>query len=169
MTLVLRARVPYHHGLLRRINENRERFLTFRWAQAARDRGVRHPQFSIRSGADSISFSAELPDTRREGIDVSASEGALVVRGNREYEQAVERVGWRYSENGTRNFSRIFPLPDNADWEATAASYDDGVLTITVPLKAAAEPRRIEVRAAEVATARTYTAAASASEKPRQS
>jgi HSP20 family protein len=148
MALVLRTRAPYRGGF-RRFFDNPERYLpSFRLQPPVKTAGW-YPRITITSDESSISFNATLPHVESEGLDVAASNDSLAIRGVSEYEEAVERDNYHYSEQGTRSFSRVFPLPDNADWERTRATFNEGVLTVTVPLAPAAAPRRIEVRAAD--------------------
>jgi HSP20 family protein len=134
---------------LRRFFDNPERFMPSLRIKPPAQNISWFPRFNSTSNASHIRLIAELPEAERDGLDVSASNGSLVIRGTYDFMQAVERDSYRYSEQGTKSFSRVFPLPENADWEATEANFDEGVLTVTVPLNAVTEPRRIEITAAD--------------------
>jgi HSP20 family molecular chaperone IbpA len=86
---------------------------------------------------------AELPGLDPEkDVQVSVSDGVLTIRAERrEEKQTRYRSEFRYG-----SFERSIRLPSNADEQAAKASYDRGILSITVPLRAQPEPRRIEIK-----------------------
>jgi HSP20 family protein len=71
--------------------------------------------------------------------------GVLTIRGSRETRSGDELDGYRRAERVRGSFERRFSLPRAADADAVSADYRSGVLTVTIPKQAAAQPRRIEV------------------------
>ena len=105
------------------------------------------PAIDIHETGDSFVIDVELPGVEPDGVDISVEEDALTLRGERtppaEREgEAFHRVERRYGP-----FARSIVLPPTADSERIEASFDRGVLTITVPKAERAKPRRIEVKA----------------------
>ncbi len=87
---------------------------------------------------------ADLPGVRFEDIDLSVEKGVLTLAGER---RAPEDDGERTrAERRFGTFERSFMLPENADTDAIDAKYEQGVLTVTIPKKAEAQPRKIEVK-----------------------
>lgn len=62
-------------------------------------------------------------------------------------------VKWLASERPSGNFYRQFTLGEGIDTEGITANYDNGVLSVTVPVSERAKPRTISVQAAERVTA----------------
>ena len=58
---------------------------------------------------------------------------------------SAEGVKWLNRERSGGSFLRQFTLGQGLDTERIAASYDHGVLTITIPVSEKAKPRKIEV------------------------
>jgi HSP20 family protein len=91
----------------------------------------------------------ELPGIDPEAVEVSVEDSTLTVRGEREFshedtdEGAFRRIERRYG-----SFSRSLSLPKTADADRVEASFDKGVLTIEVPKREGAKPRKITVKAA---------------------
>jgi HSP20 family protein len=104
------------------------------------------PRFSFDESDGRITFQAELPEVSADDIDISAGYGVLTISGERDYEKKAARRGYRFSETGRSTFSRSFRLPDNAEWEQAEAALEEKVLTVTIPLAPATEPRRIEIQ-----------------------
>ena len=92
------------------------------------------------------SVKAELPGVEKKDIDVKI-DGNLVsisakVERNQEMKEG-ERVIRRERYAGA--VSRAFPLASEVDESAAAAEYKDGVLSLTLPKKAASERKRLQI------------------------
>jgi HSP20 family protein len=82
-------------------------------------------------------------------ITVEVEGRKLVVRGERKDQRSEESEGRRISEVRFGSFRRVVTLPKTVDGDAVRASYDAGVLTVTVPgVFAGTTPQRIEVTTA---------------------
>jgi HSP20 family protein len=89
---------------------------------------------------------AELPGTRREDVTVELEEGVLTIRGEKKNEREEKKEKRRFVERSYGSFSRSFTLPANADADKVAASFKDGVLTVTIDKKAEAKPRVVDIK-----------------------
>jgi HSP20 family protein len=105
------------------------------------------PAVDIKEEADRYVLIADLPGVSTENIDVSMEQGILTLRGERNTEARTERSGYKRIERVYGSFYRRFSLPDTADAEGISARYNNGVLEIVIPKKAAIQPRRIAVSA----------------------
>ena len=86
---------------------------------------------------------AELPGMDPDkDIEITVEGGTLMIRAERrEEQQEAHRSEFRYG-----SFSRSVALPDRADTEHISATYDKGILEVSVPVpEAKAEGRRIAV------------------------
>jgi HSP20 family protein len=70
----------------------------------------------------------------------------LTVKGDRKFEKEERNKGFHRMERSYGSFVRYFTVPDTVDPEHVKASYDAGVLTITLPKKEVAKPRAIKVQ-----------------------
>lgn len=89
----------------------------------------------------------DLPGIDPSKLDVSVTEGnRLTVQGER---KAPEIAGatWVRQERPFGSFARIIELPSMVDAEKVEASYNHGVLSVTLPKSEAAKPRKIAVKA----------------------
>ena len=80
-----------------------------------------------------IVVKAELPGVNKEDIDVAVEKDALVIKGHRNTEEAVEEGDYYRMERFTGSFYRRFPLPDGVDEDRITADFTDGVLEVRVP------------------------------------
>ena len=90
-------------------------------------------------------YSIDVDRAKPEDLDVMVDDGIVIIKGKRQLERSIEREGYNWRETSHSSFSRRFPLDRGADWEKTEASYEDGILVVTVPI-AGETPRHIEIQ-----------------------
>ena len=88
---------------------------------------------------------AELPDVKREDINLTFENNVLTIRGERKFSDEINRENYRRIERNYGVFSRSFTVPPTVDSSRIAASFKDGVLTIRMPQREEAKPKQIEV------------------------
>jgi HSP20 family protein len=88
---------------------------------------------------------AELPDVKRDDINVTFENGVLTLTGERKAEFDAAQGTYHRSERAFGRFSRSFTLPATVDANRIQASYKDGVLTVRVPQREEAKPKQIAV------------------------
>jgi HSP20 family protein len=89
---------------------------------------------------------AELPEMRREDINITFENGVLTLRGERRAEFDESKDTYHRMERQYGSFTRSFTLPATVDAGKISAAYKDGVLTIRVPQREEARPKTIEVQ-----------------------
>jgi HSP20 family protein len=104
------------------------------------------PMDLYRSG-DHYVLHADLPGVDPGSVDVHVENGTLTIKAERSGRTERE-VQWLSSERFTGTFMRQLALGDGLDTDAIAATYENGVLTVTIPVAEKAKPRRIEINAA---------------------
>jgi HSP20 family protein len=90
----------------------------------------------------------DLPEVKREDVQVLAEEGEIVIKGTRKYERDVKDEKVLRRETFYGEFERAFALPDNVDVKAIRAECKDGVLRVHLPKLAveAVKPLKITVQ-----------------------
>lgn len=117
-------------------------------AERERDRTFLQPPVDILEDAQGITLYADLPGVNVEGLDVHVEgDNTLLVSGtsNLALPQGAQPV---YAEQRSLAFRRRFSLGGDLDPAGIDARLVNGVLTVRIPKKPAAQPRRIEVRTA---------------------
>jgi HSP20 family protein len=90
----------------------------------------------------------ELPDMKREDIKVTFENSVLAIEGERRVERDVkEGTGETYHrvERSHGAFKRTFTFPPSIDAAAVKATYENGLLTVTLPRREETRPRQIQV------------------------
>ena len=95
--------------------------------------------------AHEVVLKAELPDMKREDINLTFENGVLTLKGERKFEQEAKKENFQRIERRHGAFSRSFTLPNTVDASRISASYKDGVLTIRLPQSEEARPKQIAV------------------------
>ncbi|MFD9669841.1 Hsp20/alpha crystallin family protein [Rhodococcus sp. NPDC059968] len=101
------------------------------------------PMDLYRSG-DHYVLHADLPGVDPGSVDVSVDGGILSVKAQRS-ERTEHDVQWLTSERFTGSYLRQLSLGQDIDADHIAATYENGVLTVTLPVAERAKPRRIEI------------------------
>ena len=86
----------------------------------------------------------DLPGIDAESLEVVAERNTLTVRATRRTD-APEDAQFVMAERPSGQYSRQIVMGDGLDLESVGANYRDGVLTVTIPVKEQAKPRRIEI------------------------
>jgi HSP20 family protein len=92
-----------------------------------------------------VVLKAELPDMKREDINLTFENGVLTIKGERKVEQETRRENFQRMERRYGAFSRSFTLPNTVDTGRISATYKDGVLTVRLPQREEAKPKQIAV------------------------
>ena len=95
------------------------------------------PAVDVMEKDGAIVVKADLPGVNKDDVTAQIEDGALVIRAERKREEEKSGEGYSRKERFFGRFERVLTLPEGADTEATAATYKDGVLEVTVPVKAA--------------------------------
>ena len=106
------------------------------------------PAVDIHEEAKQFVVRADLPGVKPADIEITAEQGVLSLRGARNFEQQNDEGHYSRVERVRGKFVRTFTLPENVQTDAIKAQFKDGVLELTIPKVAKAEPRKIEVQAA---------------------
>ena len=103
------------------------------------------PALDVQEDKDKFTIRVELPGLKREDIDVSLQDDALVISGERQSEKVEEGVEVHRQERFYGRFQRALTLPERVAADKVKADYKDGVLTVTLPKTEEAKPKKIDV------------------------
>ncbi len=103
------------------------------------------PMDAYRHG-DQFVVHLDLPGVDASSIDVRVEKDVLTVSAQRQWE-AGEDVQVVASERPQGTFTRQLFLGEGLNADAVEAAYDNGVLTLTIPVAEQAKPRKIEIGA----------------------
>jgi HSP20 family protein len=102
---------------------------------------------AYRSGDDYVVV-FDLPGLSPDAIDLDVERNVLTVKAERRPTALAEGVEMQVAERPLGVFSRQLFLGDTLDADRISASYENGVLTVKIPVAAQAKPRKIAVEGA---------------------
>ena len=104
-------------------------------------------RFDVRETPEAYLVSAELPGVKKEDIHVEI-EGNEVTLSAETKRETTEKDGdkWLRTERHYGKAARRFALPQEVDEAKAAAKYDNGLLNLTLPKKAAVTGRKLSVQ-----------------------
>lgn len=103
------------------------------------------PAMDLVETDDRFVLRADLPGLTEDDVKVEFEDGTLTVSGERKSEHESKGEGYVRVERAFGSFSRSLTLPQGVDPEAVTASFERGVLEVSIPKPEARKPRRIEI------------------------
>ena len=126
------------------------RYNTFNpWRDFDRLFGVPHearawkPAIDIAETDESYILTGDLPGLSQKDIEVRVEDGTLTIRGERKAEGNGDQSCICHLERRHGKFRRTFRLPNDVNEDKVGASYEHGVLVVTLPKQEPAETARI--------------------------
>jgi HSP20 family protein len=115
--------------------------------RAANGNGLmRAPETDVIETERELRVVCEMPGLRREHIELDMENNVLTIRGEKREERTEGEKGrWHLAERRYGTFTRSFVLPRDVDADNIQASFQDGVLTVSIPKSEKARRRRIEI------------------------
>jgi len=95
--------------------------------------GTWYPPVDIYETEDNIILKAELPGVNPESVSIEVNENMLSLKGERKLEKGLSDENYHRMERFYGSFHRAFSLPYPVDSEGIKASFNDGVLKISIP------------------------------------
>lgn len=105
---------------------------------------VVQPSCNICEEEGTVRLSIEMPGVSRKGIEVSVEKNELVIVGKADDQKMEDSYLIRERRRG--EFRKRFIIDETIDRDRIEASMSNGVLSLTLNLKEAAKPRKIEIR-----------------------
>jgi HSP20 family protein len=88
----------------------------------------------------------ELPEVKKEDVEVKLEQNVLTLHGERRFEEKTDRENYHRVERHYGEFLRSFNVPLYVDAAKINAEFRDGVLTIKLPKNEEARPKQINVK-----------------------
>lgn len=114
------------------------------------------PQVDAFETEQGYQIEVALPGLKRDEVKVDFQQGRLSIAGERSFKNEQNQRRYHLVESSYGTFQRSFQLPDTVDPSRIEATFEDGVLHVTVPKDEQKTMRhQIEVKGAQNASAPT--------------
>ena len=109
--------------------------------------GASFPVINVGTTPDAIEVMALAPGVDPAALQLTVDRGLLVIAGERKPQvpEAGDSTSVYAQERFTGQFRRVVSLPEDADPSKVDASYQDGILRITVAKRESTKPRQIQI------------------------
>ncbi len=106
------------------------------------------PSVDITSTDKEYAIHVELPGVTGDDVNVELTGNTLKIRGEKRQETEDKGRDYYTTERSYGSFQRVLSLPEDADENGVAATFKNGVMTITVPRKETPQSsaRQIEIK-----------------------
>jgi HSP20 family protein len=118
--------------------------------------GMWSPQVEMFEREGQLVVHADLPGLTKDDVNVEIHDDAITIEGERRGGKEEKSEGFYRSERSYGKFYRRLPLPDGVNVKDANATFDNGVLEITLeaPKRTETKRRRVEIRDAKPAQAK---------------
>jgi HSP20 family protein len=91
------------------------------------------PSIDVRETETELVVEAELPGMDEKDVSVTLSSGVLTLKGEKKSEREEKKDDYHLMERSYGSFQRSFQLADTIDLDKVTATFDKGVLKVTLP------------------------------------
>ena len=105
------------------------------------------PAVDITEDEKEYVVTAELPEIKKEEVQVTVENGILTISGERKFEKEEKGKKYHRIERSYGSFQRSFDLPDDADSGKVEAKFGEGTLKVHVAKSEQSKPKQIEIKA----------------------
>src|SRR5215471_15036785 len=106
------------------------------------------PAVDVAETENEFTIRAELPGIEPKDVAVTVDNNVLTIKGERSADKEIKKENYYRMERAYGTFSRSFTLPGFVDTGNVRAEFKSGLLVLTLPKKAAAKSRNVEIHAA---------------------
>ena len=107
------------------------------------------PRVDVEDTDREIIVKADLPGVDPKDVDISFSDGTLVIKGERKEKREEKGKNYQRTERFVGQFYREVPLPPGTDPEKITATSSKGVITVTIAKAPQAQAKKVAVNAQE--------------------
>lgn len=100
------------------------------------------PAMDVSEEEDSYRIDVDLPGVKPDEVDVTVEGGELIIRGERK----VEKKGVHRSERSYGSFVRTVSIGRSVDSDKIAATFKDGILSVSIPKSKEARAKKVDVK-----------------------
>ena len=104
------------------------------------------PSVDVSETKDNFVLKAELPGLEAKDVNVAISGNLLTIKGEKKKEEEEKDEHHYCAERYYGSFQRVFQLPTSIQADKVEATFDKGVLKVTIPKAEEAKKKEIEVK-----------------------
>lgn len=104
------------------------------------------PACDIYETENEVVIKAELPEVKKEDVQVTFENNILTIRGERKFAEETKKENYHRVERSYGEFIRSFTLPNFVDTNKINAEFKDGLLRVTMAKREEAKPKQVDIK-----------------------
>lgn len=105
-----------------------------------------NPAFDISETEEEYMLTGEIPGIDAKDLDISLSDSVLTVKGEKKKEKEEKNKNYYCTERYYGAFERSFHIPEAVKTDELNATYNNGILKLTLPKSETSKVKKIEVK-----------------------
>ncbi len=115
------------------VQKQMNKYFSPEFSAAQKDLAAWRPKVDVRESEKEFVIHAELPGLTKEHVNVELDKGVLTISGERKFEKKDEQEQFHRIERSYGKFQRSFAVPEGLDPNTIQATFNNGVLEVTMP------------------------------------
>ena len=107
-----------------------------------------HVGIDVYEHEENLVVRASVPGVKPEELDVTVTEGALTIKGESKFASEVKEEEYLHREHRLGSFERTVALPKELEIGKANATFENGVLTVTIPHSEESKPKSLKINVA---------------------
>lgn len=104
------------------------------------------PAIDVYQTDESVVVKAALPGIKPEDVEITITGYTISISGETKAEEEVKKENYFYQERRIGSFRRVITLPEGLKTDHADATFENGVLTISIPKAEEAKPKQFKVK-----------------------
>ena len=115
--------------------------------QSSPDSGEGYMSMDVYQSDDNIVIKAVLPGVKLDDLDISITGETITIKGESKKDEQIKDEQYLLRERQYGSYSRTLQMPIQVQGDKADATFEDGILTLTVPKAESVKPKQIKVKA----------------------
>jgi HSP20 family protein len=107
------------------------------------------PRVDVSESDKAVTVVADVPGVDPKDVEITLAEGVLTIKGEKIEEHEEKDKNFHKTERFVGSFYRQVVLPFGTDEHKVTATSSHGTITITIPKKPSAQPKKVTIKAGE--------------------
>lgn len=103
------------------------------------------PAVNVTEDDSGYHIDLEVPGVRKDDIQINLDNGIITVSGERKLNKRLKNDKIHKTEFGVGKFSRNFKIPQNTEFSKINASFENGILSVSLPKAESSKPKNIKI------------------------
>ena len=103
------------------------------------------PAIDIWEDENNVYMETPLPGIDPDKMSISIENDILTIEGSQEKKTEIDEKNYYRNEVRSGSFHRAVALPASVKSDSASASYQNGILTVTVPKEEKAKPKKVKI------------------------